>query len=412
METSDHGADATPYGISDGGPGAGDGGHPAADVAARQPRRRAALDASAPRVVAWEVTRSCNLACAHCRASALHGPYEGELSTTECLELVGRIAATGKPILILTGGEPLLRPDIFAIAEAARDAGLRPVMAPNGTLVTAAAAARMKAAGIGRISISIDFPDPVEHDRFRGCPGAFDSALRGIRSAQDAGIEIQINSTITQLNVGYLPRLLALAEELGAVSFHPFMLVPTGRGKDLAEQELDPDDYERTLNWIYDAQRSSPLFFKPTDVPHYWRVMRQRARAEGAARGPPPLSRRPQHAEPRLPGGRRLLLRLAHRLRAALRLLRQDGRQRPRTGLRRHLAHVAALCRPARPRGAQGQVRRLRVQAGLRRLPGARLRAHRRLPGRGALLRLRAAGLGAGERLTRFAAAGGRVRPV
>jgi radical SAM protein with 4Fe4S-binding SPASM domain len=154
-------------------------------------------------------------------------------------------------------------------------------MAPNGTLVTAAAAARMKAAGIGRISISIDFPDPVEHDRFRGCPGAFDSALRGIRSAQDAGIEIQINSTITKLNVGYLPRLLALAEELGAVSFHPFMLVPTGRGKDLAEQELDPDDYERTLNWIYDAQRSSPLFFKPTDVPHYWRVMRQRARAEG-----------------------------------------------------------------------------------------------------------------------------------
>ena len=114
METSDRGNDATPYGISDTGPGAGDGGHPAADVAARRPRRRgAALDASAPRVVAWEVTRSCNLACAHCRASALHGPYEGELSTAECLELVGRIAATGKPILILTGGEPLLRPDIF-----------------------------------------------------------------------------------------------------------------------------------------------------------------------------------------------------------------------------------------------------------------------------------------------------------
>jgi heme b synthase len=258
------------------------GGLADADVVAREPRRsRGLLDASAPRVVAWEVTRSCNLSCAHCRASAANGPYEGELSTHECLALVAQIAAVGKPILILTGGEPLLRDDVFAIATAARDAGLRPVMAPNGTLVTATAAARMAAAGIGRISVSIDFPDAAAHDRFRGCPGAFDAALVGIRNAQDAGIEIQVNATITRLNVGELPRLLALAEELGAVSFHPFMLVPTGRGKELADQELAPADYEAALNWIYDAQRSSPLFFKPTDVPHYWRVMRQRARADG-----------------------------------------------------------------------------------------------------------------------------------
>ena len=282
MNDAGRAADRAAYG-SDTGPGIGDGGHPAADVAARELRHRgAAPGVSAPRVVAWEVTRRCNLACAHCRASALHGPYDGELSTDECLALVAQIAATGKPILILTGGEPLLRPDIFTIAAAARDAGLRPVMAPNGTLVTAVAAARMKEAGIGRISISIDYPDAAEHDRFRGCPGAFDSALEGMRNAQDAGVEIQINSTITRRNVGYLPRLLALAEELGAVSFHPFMLVPTGRGKELVDDELSPDDYERTLNWIYDAQRSSPLFFKPTDVPHYWRVMRQRAKADGS----------------------------------------------------------------------------------------------------------------------------------
>jgi radical SAM protein with 4Fe4S-binding SPASM domain len=139
----------------------------------------------------------------------------------------------------------------------------------------------MRQVGIARISVSIDFPDPGQHDRFRGCPGAFEGAMRGIRNAQDAGIEIQINSTISKMNVEYLPRLLALAEEVGAVSFHPFLLVPTGRGKELAEQELDPDDYERTLNWIYDAQQSSPLFFKPTDVPHYWRVMRQRAKVDG-----------------------------------------------------------------------------------------------------------------------------------
>ncbi len=351
--------------------------------------------------MAWEVTRSCNLACAHCRASAANGPYEGELSTAECLELVAQIAAAGKPILILTGGEPLLRPDIFEIAEAAREAGLRAVMAPNGTLVTPVAAARMKTAGIGRISISIDFPDAAEHDRFRGCAGAFDAALQGMRAAQDAGIEIQVNSTITRLNVAYLPRLLALAEELGAVSFHPFMLVPTGRGKDLAADELDPDDYERALNWIYDAQRTSPLFFKPTDVPHYWRVMRQRAKADGSA-----LTVHP-HAHGGLDTlSRGCLAGVGFCFVSHTGVVQPCGYFDKAAGNVREQSFgeiwrtVAALRRPARPRRAQGQMRRLRVQAGLRRLPRARLRAHRRLPGRRALLRLRAARLVA-RRLSR-----------
>ena len=259
----------------------------------------------------------------------------------------------------------------------------------------------MSEAGIGRISVSLDFPDAAAHDRFRGCPGAFDAALQGIRHAQDAGIEIQINSTITRLNVALLPRLLALAEELGAVSFHPFMLVPTGRGKELADQELDPDDYEATLNWIYDAQRTSPLFFKPTDVPHYWRVMRQRARAEGAT----------LEVHPHSHGGLNTLSRgcLAG---VGFCFISHVGRVQPcgyfdkaAGDVRRQpfaeIWHTApAVRRPARPRRAQGQMRRLRVQAGLRRLPGARLRAHRRLPRRGALLLLRAAGLGAGRRLS------------
>ena len=247
------------------------------------PRPDGAAGVAPPRVVAWEVTRSCNLACAHCRASAVHGPYEGELSTAEALTLVDQIASFASPILILTGGEPLMRADVFDIAEHAVAAGLRTVMSPNGTLVTREVAARMKACGIARISVSIDFPTAGEHDRFRGVPGAYDGAVRGVRNAIAAGVEVQINSTITRLNVHHLAALLQLADDLGAVSFHPFMLVPTGRGKELEEQELPPEEYERALEWMYDAQQESKLFMKPTDVPHYWRVMRQRAKAQGRA---------------------------------------------------------------------------------------------------------------------------------
>ncbi|MGO8683128.1 MAG: heme b synthase [Thermoleophilia bacterium] len=247
----------------------------------RAHRSGAQLADSLPRVIAWEVTRSCNLACVHCRASAVRGPYEGELSTAEALALVDQIAAFASPILILTGGDPLMRADVFDIAVHARQRGLRVVMSPNGTLITPEVAARMHEIGIGRISVSIDFPTAAEHDEFRGVPGAFDGAVRGIQNALAAGVEVQINSTITKLNVHYLPALLDLATKLGAVSFHPFMLVPTGRGKELEEQELPPEEYEKALNWMYDAQQTSELFFKPTDVPHYWRVMRQRAKAEG-----------------------------------------------------------------------------------------------------------------------------------
>lgn len=239
------------------------------------------LQADVPRVIAWEVTRSCNLACAHCRASALCGPYEGELSTAEAFTLVDQIAEMGSPILILTGGEPLLRADIWQIAERAMGAGLHVVMAPNGTLVTREVARKMAEVGIRRISVSIDYPDATEHDAFRGVPGAFEGAVAGVKNAIAVGVEVQINSTITKMNVHHLPALLALAERIGAVSFHPFMLVPTGRGKELEEQELPPEEYERALNWMYDAQQSSALFFKPTDVPHYWRVMRQRAKQDG-----------------------------------------------------------------------------------------------------------------------------------
>ncbi len=229
-------------------------------------------------LVAWEITRSCNLYCAHCRASADSGPWEGELSTEKCFSVIDEILEVGKPIIILTGGEPLARKDVLKIGKYAVDKGLRVVMGSNGTMITEELAAKMKEVPISRLAVSLDFPVAELQDDFRGKKGAFEEALAGIRIARRAGISIQINSTITKLNVDLLERTLALAQEVGAVAFHPFLLVPTGRGKDLESVELSPEEYEKTLNWIYDKQMElgDSMFFKPTDAPHYMRVMKQR----------------------------------------------------------------------------------------------------------------------------------------
>lgn len=233
------------------------------------------------RLVAWETTRNCNLACKHCRASATHGPFSGELDTVASFHLLDQIAQVGKPIIILTGGEPLLRTDIFDIAKYGTDKGLRMVMAPNGTLITETFARQMADTGIQRISISLDGATRKSHDKFRGIEGAFEGALRGIQIAKDAGIEFQINTTITQTNLAEIPKIQELAIALGAVAHHIFLLVPTGRGKYIVDQEITAAEYEHTLNWFYDQREKTPLQLKATCAPHYYRILRQRARQDG-----------------------------------------------------------------------------------------------------------------------------------
>lgn len=235
------------------------------------------------RLVAWEITRNCNLNCVHCRAAATMGPYEGELDTPACMTLLDQIAEVGSPIVILTGGEPLLRKDIFDIARCGTDKGLRMVMAPNGTLITEDMARKMAESGIRRISISLDGSTREIHDRFRGVDGAYDGALNGITMAKKAGIEFQINTTITQTNLEEIPKILKLAEKLGAVAHHIFLLVPTGRGKYIVDQAIDAAEYERTLNWFYDQREKTSLQLKATCAPHYYRILRQRAKREGVA---------------------------------------------------------------------------------------------------------------------------------
>ena len=236
-----------------------------------------------PRLIAWEVTRACPLACKHCRAAARPEAYPGELSTAEGRRLLENIASFSRPTIILTGGEPMLRADIYELAAHAHRLGLPVVMAPCGKFVDDAAVARMRRAGIRCISISIDGAGAASHDAFRGVAGAFAFAVRAAEAARRGVLDFQVNTTVTRHNLAELPAILDLAVRLGASVFNPFLLVPTGRGKDLAGQEISPEEYERTLRWLAGQESRPDIRLRVTCAPHYARILLQQ-RAEG--RGP------------------------------------------------------------------------------------------------------------------------------
>jgi len=233
------------------------------------------------RLVAWELTRSCVLSCRHCRASAMQKSYADEFSTSECFSVIDSLVKMGSCIVILTGGEPLLRDDIYKIASYGNSLGLRMVLATCGTLLDNQKCTSLKDAGIARISLSIDGATAETHDAFRGVEGAFSGLLRGIDAARAAGLEFQINTTVTKTNLHELPDIYSLALRLGAASFHPFLLVPVGRGGELMDEMISPEEYEKTLNWIYDCQLASEISVKPTCAPHYYRIFREREKELG-----------------------------------------------------------------------------------------------------------------------------------
>ncbi|WP_035104206.1 heme b synthase [Desulfohalovibrio reitneri] len=260
-------------------PHAKQGGHPHAGSG--PPRKTLDDGTPACRLIAWEVTRACNLACKHCRAEACDMAYPGELSTEEAKALIDTFPEVGEPIIIFTGGEPLLRHDIFELVPYAKSKGLRCVMAPNGTLLTEENAARLKEAGIERCSISIDGPSGELHDAFRGVEGAFDGAMRGIEHLKKAGMEFQLNTTVTRGNLPYFKDIFRLARDLGAAAWHIFLLVPTGRAAQLGEEIITAEEYENVLNWFYDFRKTTDMQLKATCAPHYHRILRQRAKEEG-----------------------------------------------------------------------------------------------------------------------------------
>jgi heme b synthase len=258
-----------------------------------------------PRLIFWELTTGCNLRCVHCRASATELSSPDDLTTEESLGLIDQFAEYAPFILVLSGGEPLYRKDVFQLASYATSRGIKVALATNGTLVDESIARRAKEAGIVRVAISLDGADAETHDGFRGIPGSFDRAIRGMKLLQAEGIGVQINSTVTRRNAGQLQRIYDLALSLKAVALHTFLLVPVGCGLEIAESQMIPaDEYERLLNWFYDREKEAKLELKATCSPHYYRVRRQRMAedrrngiatltASGAAFGASPHSRHP-----------------------------------------------------------------------------------------------------------------------
>ena len=237
-----------------------------------------------PRLIFWEVTKGCNLRCIHCRATATELSSINDLPKTKALNIIEQISQLALPILVLSGGEPLFRSDIFELASYARDQGLRVALATNGTLVSPEVAHKIVDAGVRRVSISLDGADAVTHDAFRGIPGAFDQAVQGLKNLKALGMSVQINMTIARHNAHQLPAVLEMSRQLGADALHTFLLVPVGCGVGIAEDQMVPaDEYEKILNWFYDRAQEGGIELKATCAPHYFRVDRQRRAAERRA---------------------------------------------------------------------------------------------------------------------------------
>jgi len=222
-----------------------------------------------PGIIAWEITRRCNLYCRHCRGASTATHHANELTTEAVFKTIAAITRVAHPMIILTGGEPLLRDDIFDIAKNASQHGCRVVMATCGHLLTPPIAVKLKSSGVMAVSISLDATTAAAHDAFRGVPGAYEASLKGIRCLRATGLPVQINTTVSKLNVEDLPRLLDQAAALGAAAIDFFFLVPTGRGQAIADLVLDAEARDKALCWIAEQENTRPLRIKVTCAPQY-----------------------------------------------------------------------------------------------------------------------------------------------
>ncbi|MEK7282218.1 MAG: TIGR04053 family radical SAM/SPASM domain-containing protein [Acidobacteriota bacterium] len=234
--------------------------------------------ALSPLVVIWEVTRACDLACVHCRASAIPERETGELTTGEGLALIEQVRGFGKPVFVLTGGDPLKRQDIFDLIRSASASGLPTYMSPSGTpLLTHAGLLRARDSGLLGVSISLDGSTEEIHDRFRGVRGSFRLSLDAAASAVALGLRLQINTTLTRHNLKDLPAIADLVGSLEAQRWTVFLLVPTGRA--LSSQQVSPEECEEVFAWLYELSKKAPFRIKTTEGPHYRRVALQRSGA-------------------------------------------------------------------------------------------------------------------------------------
>lgn len=251
-----------------------------------------------PFIAIWEVTQACDLICVHCRACAqpLRSPLE--LSTAEGERLIDEIAKMQVPVFVLTGGDPLKRPDTYHLVEYAARLGMRTSLTPSATpLLTREAITELQRCGLARLALSLDGSRPEIHDAFRGVRGSYDWTLRAARWAHELALPLQINTTITKRNLADFDAMVRLLETLDIVLWSVFFLVPTGRahGADL----ISAEEFESVFEKLYEVSRHAPFDIKTTEAQHYRRFVAQK-RAEERRKNSPAIS--PERAADSLDG--------------------------------------------------------------------------------------------------------------
>lgn len=237
-----------------------------------------------PKWIAWEITRRCNLRCVHCRSAseAVVGEHP-DFSIEEAYRVIDDISSYASPVVVLSGGEPLMRKDVFDIAQYGTGKGFRMCLATNGVLINDDKCERIKSSGIKIVSLSLDGSAEDVHDDFRSQKGAFQGTIKAAELFKKHGIEFIINSSFTRRNQEEIPKVYKLAKELGATAWYMFMIVPTGRGEDIMSELISKEDYEEILDWHYEMEKDEKdILVRPTCAPHYYRVALQRAREGGS----------------------------------------------------------------------------------------------------------------------------------
>ena len=227
-------------------------------------------------IISWNTTRQCNQFCRHCYRVAGAEPDPDELSTEEGKQLLEEIAGAGFKIMVLSGGEPLMRPDIYDLVRHGGAQGLRVVVGTNGTLITPQVAQDLRDSGCARVGISLDDIDPQVHDEWRQMEGAWEQSVEGMKHCREVGLPFQIHTTVTERNEHCITEMTDLAVELGAAAHHIFFLVPAGRGEDIEAESLKAKAYERLLNRILDKQREVEIELKPTCAPQFMRIAKRK----------------------------------------------------------------------------------------------------------------------------------------
>src|SRR5262245_12720424 len=254
----------------------------------------------APFIVIWEVTRACALACVHCRADAVPCRDPRELSRAEGFRLIDQVRAFGPvpPLLVLTGGDPMRRPDLAELVRYGANAGLTVALTPSGTAAaTPARLAELKEAGVSRVAVSLDGPDPDTHDAFRRVRGSYAWTMRIIDATVALGLPLQINSTVCRMTLPHLEAMAARVAQLPITLWALFFLIQTGRGAGL--EQISADECERVLNYLYDLSLVSPFAIKPTEAPHNQRGVWQREAERRRTGASPAPARRRQLRAPR-----------------------------------------------------------------------------------------------------------------